>query len=70
MITFLLASLVVISLATAFIALMCILTACEYDDWVKEFEAKGGVQLPCPIFNAGGDHVGYTEIVERRQRER
>jgi hypothetical protein len=70
MVDFLLCSVFIIAIATALVALSCVMAGKEYDRWVSEFEERGGVKSALEPVLMGSEVVGYTVVQERRCRPR
>jgi hypothetical protein len=65
MIDFLLYCAIVLALATAFVALLCMREGAKYDDWLREFN-ETGINQPLAQILKGSEVVGHCEVVERR----
>lgn len=78
MFTFLLASVIVIALAVALVAFLCILQGVEYDRWLEEFNTNPeqvavqnsrGLTRLCDVLD-GQQVVGQALVTERRANRR
>lgn len=69
MINFLLVAVIALCILTMLACVVLYLQQVNYDQWVREFEEKGGIQWPCSVLD-GSEIVSHTVMTERRARVR
>ena len=70
MVTVLLGCVFVIALVTAVVMGLIMLQSADYDQWVREFNERGGIQWAVSDVLDGNQVVSHTVLGERRSKAR